>query len=341
MSEQSLDISWETILKVLITGFALYLLFLIRSIVIWFCFALIISILVEPAVNFLRRIRLPRVISVTIVYLAILGILGGVIYLTAPIFLVELHQLSQNIPLYFQTAAPVLRNFGIDIGQSFGDFSSGLMGELSASSSGVVKAITTFFGGVSSTFIIFTLAFFISLQEKGVEKALSLLSPKRYERTVITLFERSQIKVAGWFGARILACLFVGAASFIVFLLLGIKYAFILALMGAVLNFVPYIGPTIAWLVSIFFVGVSSSWTAAIYVLMLLLAIEEVEAKVISPVLMKKFMNLPPVLVLISLLVGERVFGFLGAIFAVPVFGIVYEFLKEFLEKKKEYPAGS
>ena len=51
---------------------------------------------------------------------------------------------------------------------------------------------------------------------------------------------------------------------------------------------------------------------------------------------MKKFLDLPPVLVLISLLVGGTIFGILGMIFVVPVFGIVYEFLKEFLEKKRE-----
>jgi len=47
-------------------------------------------------------------------------------------------------------------------------------------------------------------------------------------------------------------------------------------------------------------------------------------------------MNLPPVLVLVALLVGGTIFGFLGTIFAVPIFGIIYEFTKEFLQKKKE-----
>ena len=51
---------------------------------------------------------------------------------------------------------------------------------------------------------------------------------------------------------------------------------------------------------------------------------------------MKRMIDLPPVLVLIALLVGAKIFGFLGMIFAVPVFGIIYEFVKEFLEKKRE-----
>ena len=50
---------------------------------------------------------------------------------------------------------------------------------------------------------------------------------------------------------------------------------------------------------------------------------------------MKKLVDMPPVLVLLSLLVGAKLFGFLGTIFAVPVFGIIYEFIKEFLEKEE------
>jgi predicted PurR-regulated permease PerM len=62
--------------------------------------------------------------------------------------------------------------------------------------------------------------------------------------------------------------------------------------------------------------------------------IQEIENKVVTPLLMKRFMDMPPVLVIMSLLIGGTVFGFLGTLFSVPVFGIIYEFLKEFLEKR-------
>ena len=74
----------------------------------------------------------------------------------------------------------------------------------------------------------------------------------------------------------------------------------------------------------------------ALYITIACFAIQEIENKIISPLLMKKFINIPPVLVLVSLLVGTELFGLLGAIFSVPIFGIIYEFVKEFLEKRKE-----
>jgi len=128
----------------------------------------------------------------------------------------------------------------------------------------------------------------------------------------------------------------VGIASFIVFFLFGIKYAFILSLISGVLTLVPFIGPLVTALLALLFVGASNSWFLAAYVVVALYIIQVIENNIVTPLLMKKFLDLPPILVLISLLIGGTIFGFLGMIFAVPVFGIVYQFSREFLIKKRE-----
>jgi predicted PurR-regulated permease PerM len=309
---------------------------LARHIAIWFFFALIISIMLEPAVRFLRWLRLPKLVAVAAVYLAIFGVLGLMIYLIAPLFLSELNQLSQNIPDYFEKAHPLLKGVGVQTSQSFDEFTANLLVNLKTSSEGVVKAIVAFFGGLASTAFIVTFAFFISLEEKGPERVLSLLVPQKYESYVGRIFEDAQYKVSGWFAGRLLACLFVGAVSFIIFFLLKVKYAFILSLISGVFTFVPFVGPMVTSLVVLLFVGVSDSWLLALYLVVALTVVQEIENKVLTPVLMKRFVNLPPVLVLLSLLFGATIFGFLGMIFSVPVFGIIYEFGREFLEKRKQ-----
>ena len=339
--ENSLDISWKTILKVLITGFALYLAFLSRHIILWLLFAVIISLLVEPIIKFLRRIYIPKFIAVALVYLSILAAIGLIIYFTAPILIFEVNQFMQNIPDYFAKVNPFLKDIGIDAAKNFDSFSSSFLSNIKDNSSSIIRAASVFFGGVSSTIFIFTLAFFISLEEKGLESFLVLMVPKRYESTVVSIAKRSQFKVAAWFGVRILACLFVGAASFVVLFLLGVKYAFILSLISGVLNFVPYIGPAITSIIVLSSVGVSGSWIVAIYAIVALLIVQQIENNLITPLLSKKFLDFPPVLVLLSLLIGGTIFGFLGMIFLVPVAGIIYEFVKEFLEKRKNYQQDS
>jgi len=335
--EQTLDISWEAITKVFIAIFIFYIIYLARTIAFWFLFAVAISVLLDPAINALRKIKIPKIIAILIVYLGIFGILGILIYISAPLFISEFKQFIQSLPDYFAQINPVLRQFGINTVENLNDFSDVITSNLQQSSAGIIKALMVFFGGVAATASILTMAFFISLEEKGVEKVLLLLFPKKYEGNIKNIFEVVQEKIAGWFGARLLACLFVGIASYLVFYMFGVKYAFILALIAGFLNFIPYIGPWITSILLVVLIIISSgSWLVVFYVLVAITIIQEIENKLLTPLLMKKMTDIPPVLVLISLLLGAELFGFLGMIFAVPIFGIIYEFTKEFLERRRE-----
>lgn len=337
--EHALDISWETILKIAISGVAFYVLFLIKDIVIWFLFALIISVLFEPAINFLRMLRIHKILAVVFIYLCFFGILGLVVYLTAPVFIIEIKQFSQMVPQYFEKISPIFKELKIGALQDLESFTGAVTGGLEQISTGVFNALAIFFGGVTSALFIISIAFFLSMEEKGLEKFLRLLSPKKYEDYVLALFAKCQKKVSGWFGARILACIFIAVASFIMLYLFKIKYTFVLAFLAGVLAFIPFLGALVTGILLVLFVGVADSWLKALIILIGFIIINQIENSIISPILMKKFIGLPPILVLLAIVIGGKIFGFLGAIFAIPIFGILYEFIKEFLEKKKEEEA--
>ena len=335
--DQILDISWKTIFKIFIAIFIFYLIYLAREIALWFFFGLAISILLEPAINFLRKLWIPKMLAIILIYVSILGLLGLLIYITAPIFVIELKQFSNYLPDYFNKINPILQQLGIDVAQSFSELTKSLIGGLEQSSKGIMNAVMAFFGGLASTLVIVTIAFFLSLEDRGPERFLAFISPKKYQENIVSFFEKAQTKVAGWFGARIIACTFVGIGSFIVFYMFGVEYAFLLALIAGVLNFIPYLGPLVTVALLLVFVMVSSgSWLITLYVLLAVWLVQIVENNLLTPFLMKKMIDLPPVLVLISLLLGAKIFGFLGTIFIVPIAGIVYEFVRELLEKRKE-----
>jgi predicted PurR-regulated permease PerM len=337
---QVLEISWGTIIKVFIAIVILYFIYIAREIVVWFFFGLAISILLEPAVNFLKKLWIPKMLAIIMVYLSVLGLLGLLIYLAAPVFVIELKEFSSYLPDYFNKINPLLQQLGIDFSQSFSDITKSLVGSLEQSSKGIMNALIAFFGGLASTVVILTISFFLSLEGNGTERFLAFVSPQKYQEYIVNFFEKAQTKVAGWFGARIMACLFVGLASFIIFYIFNIDYSFLLALLSGVLNFIPYIGPLItAILLVVFIMASSGSWILTFYILLAIWVIQAVENNIITPFLMKKMIDLPPVLVLISLLLGAKIFGFLGTIFIVPIAGIIYEFVKDILEKQKEESA--
>lgn len=332
-----LDISWETILKVAIAAGIFYILYLIRDLLIWIVFALIISILFNPAIDLLKKF-IPRTLAVILIYVTIFGIVGISIYMVAPVFIAEINQFSQHFPAYFEKISPILRSLGMETFESIEEFTAAMESQLSAISSSVFTAVGAIFGGLFATIAILSIALFISLEEHGLERVIRVLTPKRYEAVVLNIIERSQIKVSGWFASRILCSVFIGLMTFLICYVLKINYAVSFGLFAGVFNFIPIIGPVIAGAIIVVIVA-ADAWLKAVFFIASFVLIQQIEGNILSPILTKKFIGLSSVLVLIALLVGGKLWGFMGALLAVPMAGILFEFLRDFLKKRKEEKA--
>jgi len=338
-NEKLLDISWGTIFKIFVAVISFYILYQIRDILAWFVFALIISVLFNPAVNFLRKLKIPRSLAVLFVYTAFFGILTLIIYFTVPLFISEIKQFSQILPQYFERISPPLKGLKIEAFQDIETFFNALGEILNKIIINIANILFVIFGGIFATIFILTLAIYISLNEKGIERSILIFFPKKYEANILSIWERCQKKVSGWFLTRILACLFISVVSFVVFLVFNTPYPFSLGLLAGVLNFIPFVGPLVTG-IFIFVIISLESMSKAIFVIIAFTLIQQVENNILTPLISKRFVGLPSILVLMSLAIGGILWGFLGAVLAIPLAGILYEFLKEFLEKRKsEKPA--
>lgn len=337
MSEKNsiLDISWATIFKIAFALVVLYTIYLIRDILVWFLFALIISILFNPLVDFLQKRRIPRFIAVIFVYFGFFALLIWLIYAVAIVFIQEIQQFSQFFPQYFVKISTTFQDWNLPALESVDTFISSITGVLQAVTSNFFNILFAIFGGIFAALFIITMAIFLSLEEKAVDRALILFFPKKYENFAINLWARCQRKVSGWFLTRVIGCFFVGIVSYITFLVFSVDYPVSLAFVAGVTNFVPLVGPLISGAL-IFAVASLDSLLRGTFVLVAFILIQQIENNVITPVLSKKFIGLSPVLVLIALVIGGKLWGGLGAILAIPVFGIFFEFLRDFLKKKKE-----
>lgn len=333
--ERILDISWGTILKVFIAGICFYILYLIRDLLIWFLFAVMISILLGPAIKFLEEKRVPRVLAVVFIYLSIFGFLATLIYLAATPLISEVRYFVDNFPQYFEKFSPPLRILGLEAFENLETFIAAFEKMLGRMSSDIFGALFSFFGGVFSTVFVIMVAVFISLENNSVEKAIALISPKKYEAYVLSLWNKCQRNVSGWFATRILGCFFVGLVSYAAFLILNVRCPVSLALIAGILEFIPIIGPLITGIIAFAVVSLTS-FSQAMFVLIFFIILQQIEGNVLTPIIVQRFITLPPSLVLISLAIGGVLYGILGAIFFVPLAGILYEFFRDFLKKRKE-----
>jgi len=333
--ESILNISWGSIFKVCIAVMSLYILYLIRDVVVWFIFALVISTLFNFLIDSFEKKRIPRIATAIFLYSSIFILLSFFIYKMAPMFLSEVKEFGQNIPGYFQQVSPILEKFGIQIAQDTESFVSNLEIGLGRTSQSVFNALFAIFGGVFSTVFIISLAFFISLEKGLVEKVLITFSSIKHHRYLRYLIERSKKKVGAWFISRIIGMFFVGVLTYFVLKVFNVNYAFILSLLVAIFDFVPMIGPILGGLIVTAIVALSSP-IQALFVLIAFVIIQILEGNLLLPLLFKKFIGIPPSLVLISLVVGGKLWGILGAILIIPLVGIIFEVLSDYLERSKK-----
>jgi len=333
--ESILNVSWGSIFKVCIAVMSLYILYLIRDVVVWFIFALVISTLFNFLIDSFEKKRIPRIATAIFLYSSIFILLSFFIYKMAPMFLSEVKEFGQNIPGYFQQVSPILEKFGIQIAQDTESFVSNLEIGLGRTSQSVFNALFAIFGGVFSTVFIISLAFFISLEKGLVEKVLITFSSIKHHRYLRYLIERSKKKVGAWFISRIIGMFFVGVLTYFVLKVFNVNYAFILSLLVAIFDFVPMIGPILGGLIVTAIVALSSP-IQALFVLIAFVIIQILEGNLLLPLLFKKFIGIPPSLVLISLVVGGKLWGILGAILIIPLVGIIFEVLSDYLERSKK-----
>jgi len=102
-----------------------------------------------------------------------------------------------------------------------------------------------------------------------------------------------------------------------------------------VANFIPYVGSLLAALLAALVIGLQLGWITAFIILIILYFIQAIESYVLSPLLTKKMIGLPPYLILLALAIGGALFGLVGAFLAIPMTAIIYQFVLDL--KRGEY----
>lgn len=333
MEKQILELSWATIARIVFTFFVLYLVFLIQDILILAVFGLVISIVFEVPARILSK-YVARPLAVFFLYTAVFVTLSFLIYIPASSIVKEVGNFIDLFPLYFEQVSPPLRKLGIEAFRDIQNFVSSLEGLVSVITSNVLNVLFSIFGGISSTIFVVSMALFLSLEGSEIKNALSMFFPDRDKALVEELWARAEKRVGFWFLRVVAGCLFLGVSFYISLFFLGTNYPLSLALVGGIANFVPLVGPVLATLV-IFMILALDSLSSALFGVLIYAALQQIENNIVSPLLAKRFADLSPVLVLVALAAGGKLFGLLGAVLMVPLVGVVVEFVTGFLHARR------
>jgi predicted PurR-regulated permease PerM len=192
------------------------------------------------------------------------------------------------------------------------------------------RIITDVLAGVFMLFFILMVAAFLSIDFATIRSYLATLIPPEYTADARTLVRMIDRKLAGVVRGQVTICLINGVLTFIGLLLLGVKFAFLLATVAMLLSLIPIFG-TIISSIPIVVIGLSQSWQTGLGALLWIIGIHALEAYFLNPKIMGNAARIHPIVVAFSLIAGEQTYGLIGALFAVPIAGLLtacFDFLR-------------
>ena len=347
---------WATrdILRVLalIAGFyvTLQLLWVGRSVLLLTFLGVLFGLALTAGVDRLERRRVPRGVGAVLIVLAVLGALVGIGAATAPSITGQLRELKTQLPEAIgkiqrwvrerqEGVSEVLEQVApqvVDSSKQAGGAKPGQTNEAGPSEKsgtplgqGLAEQIggvgRHLFGFFSSTLaalgaliLVLFVAIFVAIDAQTYRDGLMHLFPHDTRERAGEVLTATAAMLRRWLLTQFISMLVVGALTAIVLLFLGVKAAIALGIIAGILEFIPIAGPILASIPGIA-MGFLDGPEKAVYVALAYVVIQQLEANLVYPLLMKKGLDLPPVLTIVAQGVFSIVFGFLGLLVAVPM----------------------
>lgn len=336
----TIKISNRTLITAMLLVVLVFTLVKLKDLVLVVLTSIVIASFVRTASEKFKKYHMPKTVSVVGMYILGFALLSGIFYFFVPVLIVELSKLipivSKFIPGVLDTTtvegAKTVAN-SLTEGAVLPDILKQLQGVLVSVSSGFLGVISNLFGNIANVILIIVISFYLSLADDGIESFLKIVTPQQYEEYAISLWKRSQRKIAHWLRGQMVMGLIVGLLTFIGLALVGVEYALLLAVIAAVFEMIPF-GIILASIPAISLAFASGGLTLAILVAGLYVVIQQVESYIVQPLVIRKVTGISPIAVILSVLVGFKLAGFWGLILAIPVAVTLLEYIKD-REKNK------
>lgn len=344
----TVSISFSTIVKTALVVLLLSAAYYMRDLVIILFTAVVLASAMEPITKTLGKYKIPRPLAVGLIFAFLIGLILVIFYVFLPTFIEQFSQFVLTIPgfieqinTYLKTPHPTyfseLDLFGDAVSQLRNtDIVAAIKDGLVGAGGGIANTAGAFFNGFTQVLVLGVLTFYLAVQERGIENFLRIITPSKNESYILGLWKRSQEKIGKWMQGQLILGLIIGILVYVGLWFLGLgQYALLLAFLAAFCELIPLFGAIISMLPGIFLGFIQGGVTLGLMVLGFYIIIQQIESNIIYPLVVKKLVGLPSLLVIIALLVGGNLLGFWGLILAVPFAAGFMEFIDD-VQKDKE-----
>lgn len=291
------------------------------DIILILVFGWLVSFILEPFVDiFTNYLKIPRVISTALIFVlaAILLILTFAIFI--PDIISQFNTLEKVVPQFLSNSPPQVQIAVDNFIGSLNNFSS------------LIPSVTQF---VVNLITVLILSFYLIIDKENINKRLYAITPRKYHESIRFTQNVIDKSFASFVRIQVLWGVIGGLITWVILTIFGINFAASTSLMAGILTAVPVIGPIIGVIPPIFVAFIEKP-NQALVIFLTIFVIQQFIFNVFGPKLIGKAFNINPIVVMLSLLIGIKVAGATGAVFAIPVISIILIVAREFYKDYKE-----
>lgn len=311
MPAQKIEITSKTILTTILYLLGFWLLFQVRGIIITLFVAFIFMTAISPVVRAAKRIRIPTLPVVLLIFIAVIALISTLVASLVPAVMIQTRSLIQNLPDYINM---LNERWSIALDQSV------ITNQFNAVPSNLLSIAAGAFNNVLTILALFFMTYYLFTERPHLHKYLvGFFGTDEAEKKAEAFIVEVESRVGGWVRGELFLMTVIGVLSYIGLTILGIPYALPLAILAGLLEAVPGIGPIISAIPAIL-LGLTISPVIALGATIMSIVIQQLENNLIVPKIMQSATGVRPLMTIIVLMTGFTLGGALGAVLAMPIF---------------------
>ncbi len=204
----------------------------------------------------------------------------------------------------------------------------------------IIASIAKIGGYIINIFVGIVISFYLLMDKHTMlewwNKFIYAIFPISFTKKLKNLWENTDFVISGYIRGQLIDALIMGTLISIALLILNIDYAVIIGIISGFSNLIPMVGATVATIIAILVALASDTPIKALYALITLLILQQIDGNIIVPKVVGKNVNLHPLLVMLSLFMFGSLFGIIGMIVAVPITALIKHFVVQFINRRLE-----
>ncbi|GEB77737.1 AI-2E family transporter [Sporolactobacillus inulinus] len=289
--------------------------------------------LLRPLVRGLVHLKIPKVIAILIIYLAGIGLITLLVLYFGPLLYNQFLSLITSMPALVQQLSEQLVNFQksdtffkLHLDQiPYLDFANRFSRSLSTIATSIGNNVLTIIQSITGTVLIiatipFILFYFLKDSDR-MFRGLMKFIPDEHQEKAREILTDMDATLSGYIQGQMIVLLFDFVFIYIWYLIIGLNYSLVLALVILFTNVIPFIGSFIATIPAVIVAFIQSP-VLAIYVIVGVTVVQQIEGNVISPLVMGRKLDIHPLTIICLLLVAGNLAGIVGMLLAIPVYAV-------------------